>query len=38
MYLTANYERPHPQYWESPNWEDAEPKYIPDPANYGEEF
>ena len=29
----ANYERSQPEYQE-----DAEPIYIPDPANYGEEF
>ena len=31
--VTANYDRPHPEHQE-----DAEPKYIPDPANTGEEF
>lgn len=31
--VTANYVRPHPEYQE-----DDEPIYIPDPANYGDEF
>jgi hypothetical protein len=31
--VTANYDRPQPQHKE-----DVAPVYIPDPANYGEEF